>query len=375
VADVTAAAVVDVVPKASGLVTEVLKQRGDTVNAGDVLFRIDDKDALSAKQKSELSLQSAEQGLQKEKDDQATNRQDLKDAVSRAQTAYDNAVQDYNKAHNDYDAGKITEHQLEQSQQQTDSAKMSLDSAVSKLAANENNDTITSYETQQQTARLALSDATRALDNYEVKAPIGGILTDFNVIVGQTISAGKIGQIQQVAPVKLKAELSESNDQLVKNKKELIYYNPDTPDVKGTAKISYLAPVMSATSKTFSLELEVPNTDQKLQPGTRVMVQLTTAQEEQVVAISTLSIIRENSDAYVFVQQGDHYEKRKVQLGRINGEYQEVTSGLKEGEQLVVSGQSTLKDGQKVDSAPAAGASAQPASSAPASKPAAKAKS
>jgi multidrug efflux pump subunit AcrA (membrane-fusion protein) len=77
----------------------------------------------------------------------------------------------------------------------------------------------------------------------------------------------------------------------------------------------------------------------------------------------------------VFVQQGDHYEKRKVQLGRINGEYQEVTSGLKEGEQLVVSGQSTLKDGQKVDAAPAAGASAQPASSAPASKPAAKAKS
>ncbi|MGO4275430.1 efflux RND transporter periplasmic adaptor subunit, partial [Paenibacillus sp. TAF58] len=115
-------------------------------------------------------------------------------------------------------------------------------------------------------------------------------------------------------------------------------------------------PVLTYT-KTYTLELEVPNSDHLLQPGNRFMVQLTTETEEQVVAIPTLSIIREESDTFVFVQQGELYQKRKVKLGRINGEYQEVIEGIKDGEKLVTAGQNTLKDGQKVD---IASASSQP---------------
>ena len=62
------------------------------------------------------------------------------------------------------------------------------------------------------------------------------------------------------------------------------------------------------------------------------MVQLTTETEEKVALMPTLSIIREESDTFVFVQQGDQYMKRKVKLGRINGEFQEVLEGVKEGE-------------------------------------------
>ncbi len=106
---------------------------------------------------------------------------------------------------------------------------------------------------------------------------------------------------------------------------------------------------MSAQNKTFTLELEVPNADGALQPGARVMVQLTSDAEQQVVAVPTLSIVREESATYVFVQQGDQYQKRQVKLGRINGSYQEVLEGVKEGDQLVVTGQHTLKDGQQAD--------------------------
>src|SRR5205807_2649698 len=123
-------------------------------------------------------------------------------------------------------------------------------------------------------ASLAVQDSTRSLDNYSVKAPSSGYLTDFNVVVGQTVlSNSKIGQVQQVDPIKIKTELSETNYALVKNKQELAYYSPDTPNHKGTAKISYLAPIMSALTKTYTLELEVPNSDHLIIPGTRVMAQ------------------------------------------------------------------------------------------------------
>ncbi|KRF43467.1 efflux RND transporter periplasmic adaptor subunit [Paenibacillus sp. Soil787] len=361
IADVSAGTVLDVIAKANGEVLNVLKKRGDYVEKGDVLFDIDSRDAESSKRKSELALKSAQESLQKAQDDKVNNRKDLADAVTRSQTAYKNAEQDYNKIRNDYDAGTVTQHLVDQAKQAVDNAKMSLDSAQNKLTANDNSNTIASIETQAETARLSMDDATRSLDNYSVKAPSSGVLTDFNVVVGQSISAaaGKIGQVQQIDPIKLKTELSQTNYQLVKGKKELVYYNPDTPDKKETAQISYLAPLMSSSTKTFTLELEVPNADHLLQPGKRFMVQLTTETEEQVISVPTLSIIREESDTFVFVQQGDQYQKRKVKLGRINGEYQEVIDGVKDGEKLVTAGQNTLKDGQKVDNA-SASAGSQP---------------
>ncbi len=67
-----------------------------------------------------------------------------------------------------------------------------------------------------------------------MKAPASGLLTDFNVVAGQTVSmnGGKVGQVQQIDPVKIKTELSETNYQLVKNKQQLTYYSPDAPDKK-----------------------------------------------------------------------------------------------------------------------------------------------
>ncbi|MEC0267694.1 efflux RND transporter periplasmic adaptor subunit [Paenibacillus anseongense] len=364
VADVAAGTTLDVVSKANGEVLNVVKKRGEYVEKGEVLFVIDNKDALSAQRKSELALKSAQESLQQARDNKVNNRKDLADNVTRSQTALTNAQQDYNKTRNDFDAGTAVQHQVDQMKQALDSAQMNLEAAQSKLSAFDNSDSITSAQTQAESASLALEDATRSLENYEVKAPGSGVLTDFNVVVGQTISAaaGKVGQVQQIDPIKIKTELTETNYQLVKGKQELVYYNPDTPDKKGTAKISYLAPIMSAATKTYTLELEVPNSDHQLQPGSRFMVQLTTETEEQVVAIPTLSIIREESDTFVFVEQGDQYVKRKVKLGRINGEFQEVIDGVKDGEKLVISGQNTLKDGQKVESASASpAASATPA--------------
>ncbi|WP_028548940.1 efflux RND transporter periplasmic adaptor subunit [Paenibacillus sp. UNC451MF] len=365
VADISAGTAIDIVTKANGEVIEVLKKRGDYVEKGDILFRIDSRDAESVKRKNELSVRSSQESLQKAKDDQVNNRKDLADAVQKAEVAMKNVEQDYNKMRNDYDSGSATDHQLEQAQQQVDNARMGLESAKNKLAANDNNNTIASVETQAETNQLALEDSIRSLDNYNVKAPVSGILTDFTPEAGQTISSSfKLGQVLQVDPVKIKTELSETNMQLVKNKKELVYYSPDDPDHKGTAQISYLAPVMSAQTKTYTLELEVANPDHRITPGTRAMVQLTSEEEAKVVVVPTLSIIREEGGTFVFVLQGDTYQKRKIKLGRINGSYQEVLDGVKEGEKLVTTGQHQLKDGQKVEAS--APASPAPAGAAPA---------
>ncbi|UUZ93092.1 efflux RND transporter periplasmic adaptor subunit [Paenibacillus sp. P25] len=350
IADVSAISTVDVIPKASGQVTDVLKKRGDVVQAGEVLFRIDSRDAESAARKSQIALESAQQTLSKSIEDNANTRRDLETAITKAQEQVDNAQKDYSKIRNDYDDGKATDRQVEQAQTALNNAQLDLESQKNKLAALDKTNSLAAQQSQVESNQVALSDAQRALENYEVKAPISGVLTDFSVEAGGTVSpSAKVGQVQQINPIKIKAELTEASYQLVKNKQELTYYSPDNPSEKGTAKITFLSNVMSATTKTYPMELEVPNADQKLKPGTRVLVQLTTEAEEQVIAVPTLSIVREGADSFVFVLQGDKVQKRKVKLGRLNDTYQEILDGVKEGEQLVTTGQHQLKDGQKVE--------------------------
>ncbi|MGO4270173.1 hypothetical protein AB4Z22_10055 [Paenibacillus sp. TAF58] len=107
---------------------------------------------------------------------------------------------------------------MDQTKQALDSAQMNLDAAQSKLSAFDNSDSISAILTQAESASLNLEDATRSLENYQVKAPGNGILTDFNVVAGQTVAAaaGKVGQIQQIDPIKIKTELTETNFLLVK---------------------------------------------------------------------------------------------------------------------------------------------------------------
>lgn len=362
VADVAAMTGMDIMSKVSGQVTQVLKRRGDTVQAGEVLFRVDSRDAESALQKSRISLQSAQETLAKSREDDANNRRDLQTAITKAMEQVDNAQKDYNKIRNDYDDGKATDRQVEQAQNALTNAQLDLQSQQNKLATLERTNPTATQQTQVESSQVAASDAERALENYDVKAPVSGVLTDFTIEVGAMVSpSAKAGQVQQIDPVKLKADLSEASYALVKNKQELTFYSPERPGEKATARITYLANVMSASTKTYAIELEVANPQQVWKPGSRVLLQLTTEAEEQVVAVPTLSLVREGSDIYVFVLQGDQVQKRQVKVGRLSDTYQEIVDGVKEGELIVTSGQHQLKDGQKVEVAP-------PAASAPAAQ-------
>ncbi|ULL18085.1 efflux RND transporter periplasmic adaptor subunit [Paenibacillus sp. H1-7] len=349
VADVVAASQVDISPKADGQVLEIVKKRGDLVQQGDVIFRLDTKDALLQKKKSEVALQSAQDTLQKSTEDLANSKTELQNSIAKAQQQLDNVTKDYNKMHNDYDAGLVTKRQLEQSQMQVNNAQLDLQNLQNKLDAMQKTNGLAAAQSQVDSAKIGLQDINNTLANYEVKAPIAGVLTDLNVEVGAMIArGGKVGQVQQIDPIKVKAELSESAAKLARGKQELTFYSADNPTKLLKGRVTYLADVMNAQTKSFSLELEAVNTDGYLKPGTRVQVQLNSVEEQQVIAVPSLSIVREGSNAFVFILKGDTVEKRPVKLGRVNETYQEIVEGLTLGEELVVSGQHHLKDKQKV---------------------------
>ncbi|GIO44471.1 efflux RND transporter periplasmic adaptor subunit [Paenibacillus apis] len=206
---------------------------------------------------------------------------------------------------------------------------------------------------QIQLAQIDMQQLERTLKNYKVTAPISGVLTDFSVESGMTVSQGIVGKIQQINPIKLTASITEENRKLIEGKEELAFYAPDMPGQLYTGKIVYLADIMDTQLRTYTLELQSDNAKLALKPGTKVQLRLTDEVEQEVLTIPTTAIIREESNTFVFTFADGKVEKRHVQLGRLNGMYQEVTDGLKQDEQVVVSGQHQLKDQQAVNAVPA----------------------
>ncbi|TDF92596.1 efflux RND transporter periplasmic adaptor subunit [Paenibacillus piri] len=348
VADIVSSIQLDVPVKVSGDVQEILKKRGDMVEKGDIIFKMDPTDVLISKEKAQINISGTQQQLSKARQDLADSKQELQNGIAKLESAIKEAEKSYNKLRNDYDQGLVTKTQLEQAGTQLNNQRLDLESSRSKLKTLETTNSLSQLEQGLQSSQVSIREADRTLEHMDVKASVSGVLTDLPIEVGMTLSAGsRAAQIQQLDPIKIKAELTEEAAKLVRGKQELSFYVSGSTE-KLNGKISYLADVVSAQSKSYSLELEVPNPDRKLKPGMKAQVLLTGDQDQIVVTVPTLSVVREGGETYAFILTGDTVEKRKIVLGRLNETYQEVLSGVKEGEQLITSGQHQLRDKEKV---------------------------
>jgi HlyD family secretion protein len=344
VGDVVSSVQLDIIAKSGGEVIEILKKRGDIVEKGEVLFRLDPTDVLIQKDLNAVSIKGAQAGLTAAKHNTSNGIEDAKDRVSKMETAVSDLEKAYSRVHNEYDLGTATKPDLEQMETKLNNSKKDLASERRSLKTMQETNSLAQAESSLESAQVNAKNIERALSNLEVKAPASGVLTDLNVTVGQTVApGGRVGEVQQTNPVKIKSQLSEESANLVRGKSELTFYIPGVT-TKAGAKVTYLSDVINGQSKAYDLELEVPNPDGKLKPGSKAQVELTKDDEQNVPVIPSLSIVREGGNNFVYVVNGDKVQKRKLELGRLNETNQEVISGVKEGEILVTSGQHQLKD-------------------------------
>jgi multidrug efflux pump subunit AcrA (membrane-fusion protein) len=76
-----------------------------------------------------------------------------------------------------------------------------------------------------------------------------------------------------------------------------------------------------------------------LRPGTSVVLAVRFGAPESLLSVARDAVIEINTRPYVFVQaDGEHFEKRAVSLGREDGPWVEVRSGVKKGDRVVTKG-------------------------------------
>jgi HlyD family secretion protein len=342
----------DIIAKTGGDVGQILKKRGDMVQADEVIIKLNSSEAKFQKEMAALAVQTLQDTIQRTKQrakkDLDSQRQELSNTILKTEQGLTDLLRNYNKMKNDYDIGLVTKSQLYQTESQMMNTRMELDQLKIRFNGLELADSGTEMEAQLKNAQFSLQQAEQAITNLEVKAPVSGLLTEMPLETGMSLQMGaNVGVIQKLDPIKIKAQLSVEETNRLKDKKELTYYLPDTTQ-KYKGSISYLSKVIDPKTNAYEVNLEVPNKDVTLKPGMKVWLQLTDEKDQTGLTVPTYSLVKEGEENFVFVLAGDLVEKRKVQLGRLNEPFQEVISGVKEGERVVVSSPDQLKDKEKI---------------------------
>ena len=207
------------------------------------------------------------------------------------------------------------------------------------------------FETAELAYKVRKTNYENVKENTILRSPISGYVTARNFDAGDMFSlSAPLFVVQQVVPVKLLVGISESEYTKVKKGDKVELTADAIPGRRFTGKVERLYPTIDAATHTFKVEVTVPNTDRVLRPGMYARVTVNFGDLRHVV-IPDQAVVRMEGTGqrFVYVLQADNTVKFvPVTLGRHIGTEYEITEGLEEGLQVVVKGQSTLKDGMQV---------------------------
>ncbi len=216
-----------------------------------------------------------------------------------------------------YQSGGVSKQQLDQLQMQYDVAKKSADNLK---------------------------------ENIYLTSPINGIVTARNFDNGDVAAGQPILQVMQINPVKLKINIPESFYTNVKKGMQVIAKTEIFGEEEFAGTVSLIYPTIDPLTRTFTCEVKVNNANSKLKPGMFGRVELNLGKAATIM-VSDKAVVKQSgsNDKYIFVENNGVVEYRKVQLGRRIEDKIEIISGIADGENVVITGQSKLMDGTKVE--------------------------
>lgn len=192
-------------------------------------------------------------------------------------------------------------------------------------------------------------------ENTQMLAPFNGVVTGKYFENGEVYTGGAFGgaskpsiiAIEKINPLKAHVNLSEQYFLSVKKGTKVELKSSLYPDriFEGTVSIVY--PTIDPASRTFTVEVKIPNDDEALRPGMYGNINFFIGNTETVVApaIAILKLQGAN-DRYVFLNKAGKAKRVAVTLGkRFEDKVELISDEIQEGDELIVVGQGRLVDG------------------------------
>jgi len=187
-------------------------------------------------------------------------------------------------------------------------------------------------------------------ENTILRSPISGVVTARNYDAGDVAAGLPILTVQDINPVKVKINVSESYyNKVTKGQNAKVQMDAIGEDVF-EGKVSLLYPTLDQVSHTFPVEITVNNPDNKIRPGMFARVEMNFGVNDRPL-LPDRAVLKQvgSNDRYVFVEKDGKAIYTLVNLGiRLDDKY-EIISGLNAGDKVIVEGNNGLIDGNEVE--------------------------
>lgn len=189
------------------------------------------------------------------------------------------------------------------------------------------------------------------LENVELKAPISGVITARNYDSGDMYKGGEaIVTINQITPVKVVVNISEENFSNIKLGQKVNLTVDTYPGKTFTGSISLIYPTLDENTRTFQVEISIPNADRKVRPGmfARAIMNYGTKKHVMVPDVCVQKQMG-SGDHYVYTYADGKVSYHVVKTGRRIDDKYEILEGVDDNAMVVTSGISKLIDGKEVE--------------------------
>ena len=187
------------------------------------------------------------------------------------------------------------------------------------------------------------------LENTSLLSPINGVVTARNYDNGDMYSGGEpVLVVEQITPVKLYINVSEGYFTKVKKGAPVSVKVDVYGDEEFEGKISLVYPTIDPATRTFPVEIQLVNRDQRVRPGMFARATLNFGTQDHVV-VPDLAIVKLSWKRRYRSSVTRPMSYNKVELGRRMDTEYELISGVDNNSQVVIAGQSKLADGVEVE--------------------------
>ncbi len=186
--------------------------------------------------------------------------------------------------------------------------------------------------------------------NIELLSPISGVVTMRNGEAGDLFSNQPILHIAQIDRLKVNVDIPEQFYTNVKVGMAVELMLDIYGDEKFAGKVSLIYPSLNSQTRTFTVEVTVPNGSDKLRPGMFARSTFNMGEKEAIM-VSDVAVQKQfgSAENFIYVIKNGKAERRSIKSGRQVGDMVDILSGVAVGEDVAITGFSRLSDGVEVE--------------------------
>jgi HlyD family secretion protein len=354
--------------KVMGRVAWIGVEKGDTVQEGQVLVRLEDSEFRAQVNQANANLAAAQARLDQLRSG-SRPQEKLKDkaAVLQAEANLKKAEADYQRSDTLNRQGVASKAELDQAVAARDTAAALVEAARQSSSMTDvgpRSEEIRAAAAQVQQMKAALDYAHTQLAATEIKAPVTGTVLQRIVERGEMVSPSAFGgsgartsvvDLADLTDLQIELDISQSDFGRLKlaQRAEII---PDAyPNLRYTGYIAEIAPEANRAKSTLQIKVKVENPNEQLRPEMNARVNFLSdkpakaeTQSSARVLVPKQAVVRKDGGAFVFVIKGNKVEQRTIRVGDEAGDAYYVLDGLSGSESVATAGVDKLRDGDRV---------------------------